>query len=189
MSEVDSKFDPAPEVAEDNETTIPATAEEPSTVEEEKAAEENTTVEQETDRLFNSGTKTTDTIFTMFGGGPKKEKKEEKEDDGGEPSGSSKAQKAEDEVGVVYFSCAHSRYPHRSCYKSISSDGLTSDFLLYRMRHPNHPRFTLSRSSNLPRRLRLRPMKRMKNRSLKCAQNCSNSTGTLGNGRNVVPVM
>jgi Ran-binding protein 1 len=98
MSEVDSNLDPAPEGAEDNETTIPATTEEPSTVEEpEKAAEENTTVEQETDRLFSSGTKTTDSVFSMFGGGPKKEKKEEKEDDGGEPSGSSKAQKAEEE--------------------------------------------------------------------------------------------
>jgi len=97
MSEVDSKLDPTPEGAEDNETTILAATEEPTTTEEPgNPAEENTTVEQETDRLLSSGTKTTDEKFSMFGGGPKREKKEE-EDDDGEPSGSSKARKVEEE--------------------------------------------------------------------------------------------
>lgn len=48
-------------------------------------------------------TKTTDSVFSMFGGGPKKEKKEEEgaEADVNEPSGSAKAQREkaqEDEV-------------------------------------------------------------------------------------------
>jgi len=97
MSEVDSKPDPTStsEGAEDKETTIPATMEEPTTVEESgNPTEEKTTVEQETDTL---STKTSDNIFSMFGGGPKKEKREEKEEDDGEPSGSLKAQRAEEE--------------------------------------------------------------------------------------------
>jgi hypothetical protein len=41
----------------------------------------------------------------MFGGGPKKEKKED-EEEADEPSGSSKAKKAEDEVSYTYH-CTH----------------------------------------------------------------------------------
>ncbi|KAJ5246193.1 hypothetical protein N7468_001176 [Penicillium chermesinum] len=45
----------------------------------------------------DTAAKTTDTVFSMFGGGPKKEKKDEPEEGEDEPSGSSKAQKGEEE--------------------------------------------------------------------------------------------
>ena len=51
-----------------------------------------------------TATSVKDNVFSMFGGGPKKEKKEEEEVD--EPSGSSKAKKAEgedDEVGLAFL--------------------------------------------------------------------------------------
>lgn len=48
--------------------------------------------------------KTTDSVFSMFGGGPKKEKKEEPEEGKDEPSGSSKAQKEGEEVSIFFFS-------------------------------------------------------------------------------------
>lgn len=48
--------------------------------------------------------KTTDSVFSMFGGGPKKEKKEEPEEGKDEPSGSSKAQKKGEEVSFFSFS-------------------------------------------------------------------------------------
>ncbi|KAL4890235.1 RanBP1 domain-containing protein [Aspergillus ambiguus] len=81
----DTKPDPttAPEAEKPQETT-PATTETP------KAEEEKPTTE-------TAAPKTTDSVFSMFGGGPKKEKKEEPEDDKEEPSGSSKAKKAEEE--------------------------------------------------------------------------------------------
>lgn len=88
----DTKPDPtttAPE-AEKPEETTPATTEAPKAEEEKPATE-------------SAAPKTTDNVFSMFGGGPKKEKKEEPEDDKDEPSGSSKAQKGEDEVSVVDF--------------------------------------------------------------------------------------
>lgn len=44
----------------------------------------------------DAAAKTSDSVFSMFGGGPKKEKKEETEEGADEPSGSSKAQQAED---------------------------------------------------------------------------------------------
>jgi Ran-binding protein 1 len=137
MSEVDSKPDPTStsEGAEDKETTIPATMEEPTTVEESgNPTEEKTTVEQETDTL---STKTSDNIFSMFGGGPKKEKREEKEEDDGEPSGSLKAQRAEEEVGALYFSCAgliDSRDPAPPLWQNLTQMttpvlDFTSDFI------------------------------------------------------------
>lgn len=46
--------------------------------------------------------KTSDAVFSMFGGGPKKEKKEEDDEGKDEPSGSSKAQKGDDEVGYLF---------------------------------------------------------------------------------------
>lgn len=42
--------------------------------------------------------KTSDAVFSMFGGGPKKEKKEEEDEGKDEPSGSSKAKKGDEEV-------------------------------------------------------------------------------------------
>ena len=47
--------------------------------------------------------KTSDSMFSMFGGGPKKEKKEEAEEPIDEPSGSSKAQKATEEVSLMHL--------------------------------------------------------------------------------------
>ena len=44
----------------------------------------------------DAAAKTSDSVFSMFGGGPKKEKKEEPEEAADEPSGSSKAQKGEE---------------------------------------------------------------------------------------------
>lgn len=82
----DNQPDPtttAPEAEKPQETT-PATTEAPQAEEEKPATE-------------SAAPKTTDNVFSMFGGGPKKEKKEEPEDDKDEPSGSSKAQKGEDE--------------------------------------------------------------------------------------------
>ncbi|KAJ5945795.1 hypothetical protein N7454_002634 [Penicillium verhagenii] len=43
----------------------------------------------------DAAAKTSDSVFSMFGGGPKKEKKEETEEGADEPSGSSKAQQTE----------------------------------------------------------------------------------------------
>ncbi|KAL4785571.1 RanBP1 domain-containing protein [Aspergillus varians] len=91
MSDIaETKPDPttsAPEgTTKPEETTTTATATEDVKATAESAAE----------TVKDAGIKTTDSIFSMFGGGPKKEKKEET-DDVNEPSGSSKAQKGEDE--------------------------------------------------------------------------------------------
>ncbi|KKK12739.1 Ran-specific GTPase-activating protein [Aspergillus rambellii] len=90
MSDVaETKPDPttnAPEGA--TETT---TATETSKTEEVKAVAESAA-----ETVKDAATKTTDNVFSMFGGGPKKEKKEEAAE-ADEPSGSAKAQKAEDE--------------------------------------------------------------------------------------------
>lgn len=45
--------------------------------------------------------KTSDAVFSMFGGGPKKEKKEDDDEGKDEPSGSSKAQKGDEEVSLL----------------------------------------------------------------------------------------
>lgn len=58
----------------------------------------------------DAAVKTSDTVFSMFGGGPKKEKKEDAEEGEDEPSGSSKAQKAGEEVSLptcFYFGGHH----------------------------------------------------------------------------------
>ncbi|KAB8270274.1 putative Ran-specific GTPase-activating protein 1 [Aspergillus minisclerotigenes] len=94
MSDVpETKPDPttsAPEAAEKPEETTTST-ETPKTEEDKSATE--TVVET----AKEAATKTTDSVFSMFGGGPKKEKKEEPEDNNDEPSGSSKAQKTEED--------------------------------------------------------------------------------------------
>lgn len=101
MSDVaEPKPDPAtgaPEAEKPQETT-PANTEATKTEEAEKPAEEKTVTESAVDAAKEATSKTTDSVFSMFGGGPKKEKKEEPEDAKDEPSGSSKAQKGEDEV-------------------------------------------------------------------------------------------
>jgi Ran-binding protein 1 len=51
------------------------------------------TAKEAAESAKDAATKTSDTVFSMFGGGPKKEKKEETEEGADEPSGSSKAQK------------------------------------------------------------------------------------------------
>ncbi|KAJ5620107.1 hypothetical protein N7510_004091 [Penicillium lagena] len=55
------------------------------------------TAKQAADTAKDAAAKTSDSVFSMFGGGPKKEKKEETEEGADEPSGSSKAQKATEE--------------------------------------------------------------------------------------------
>lgn len=64
-----------------------------------------TTTEESKEGEKPAAPKTTDSVFSMFGGGPKKEKKEEEESQEAkdEPSGSSKAQKGEEEVGFFIF--------------------------------------------------------------------------------------
>ncbi|OJI96052.1 hypothetical protein ASPVEDRAFT_35384 [Aspergillus versicolor CBS 583.65] len=85
---------PDPTTSAPEETTKKAeettTGTETSKVEEVKASAESAT-----ETAKDAAAKTSDTVFSMFGGGPKKEKKEDEEVD--EPSGSSKAQKGEDE--------------------------------------------------------------------------------------------
>ncbi|EAW17582.1 Ran GTPase-binding protein YRB1 [Aspergillus fischeri NRRL 181] len=95
MSDVaETKPDPAtnaPEAQKPEETTPAANTEES------KPAEEKSVTEAAVDTVKDAATKTSDSVFSMFGGGPKKEKKEEAEDAKDEPSGSSKAQQGEEE--------------------------------------------------------------------------------------------
>lgn len=65
---------------------------------------EKTVTEAAVDTAKDAAAKTSDTVFSMFGGGPKKEKKEETEEGADEPSGSAKAQK---ESEVSYFDIRH----------------------------------------------------------------------------------
>ncbi|KAL4741941.1 putative Ran-specific GTPase-activating protein 1 [Aspergillus similis] len=91
MSDVaETKPDPATKAHEETKPEETTTATEPSKTEEVKEAAESAA-----ETVKDAATKTSDSVFSMFGGGPKKEKKEEEDVD--EPSGSSKAQKAEDE--------------------------------------------------------------------------------------------
>ncbi len=76
------------------------TGTEASKVEEVKASAESA-AESATETAKDAAAKTSDSVFSMFGGGPKKEKKEDEEVN--EPSGSSKAQKGEDEVSAHSF--------------------------------------------------------------------------------------
>ncbi|RHZ70408.1 hypothetical protein CDV55_108174 [Aspergillus turcosus] len=95
MSDVaESKPDPAtnaPEAQKPEESTPAANTEES------KPAEEKSVTEAAVDTVKDAASKTSDSVFSMFGGGPKKEKKEEAEDAKDEPSGSSKAQQGEEE--------------------------------------------------------------------------------------------
>ncbi|KAJ5199944.1 hypothetical protein N7491_009258 [Penicillium cf. griseofulvum] len=102
MSDITAtKPDPAISASEAKpEETVPATGEEKSTTEAvtETATE---TAEKAVDTAKDAAVKTSDSMFSMFGGGPKKEKKkEEAEEPTDEPSGSSKAQKANEEDEV-----------------------------------------------------------------------------------------
>lgn len=81
--------------AESTETPV---AEKPA---EKTGEEEKSVTEKATDATLGAASKTSDSVFSMFGGGPKKEKKEDDEEVE-EPSGSSKAQKKEgDEVSFL----------------------------------------------------------------------------------------
>ncbi|GKZ20082.1 hypothetical protein AbraIFM66951_008198 [Aspergillus brasiliensis] len=99
MSDVaETKPDPttnAPEGTEKPEETTTTATEE--TKAEEKPEEPKSVTESAAETVKDTAAKTTDSVFSMFGGGPKKEKQEEPEDAKDEPSGSSKAQKGEDE--------------------------------------------------------------------------------------------
>ncbi|KAJ5098484.1 hypothetical protein N7532_005485 [Penicillium argentinense] len=86
----ETKPDPtttAPEAAKPEET--PATGEGEKTTTEAAAD----TAKDAAETVKDTAVKTSDNVFSMFGGGPKKEKKEETDEGADEPSGSSKAQK------------------------------------------------------------------------------------------------
>ncbi|KAJ5558548.1 Ran-specific GTPase-activating protein 1 [Penicillium sp. DV-2018c] len=99
MSDVAEKK-PDPAVAATEETKPETTTGEGEKSTTEVVAETATeTAEKAVDTAKDAAVKTSDSMFSMFGGGPKKEKKEEEEATD-EPSGSAKAQKADDEDEV-----------------------------------------------------------------------------------------
>ncbi|OQE27688.1 hypothetical protein PENSTE_c004G09369 [Penicillium steckii] len=85
----ETKPDPTitPEGAKPEET--PAAGEGEKTVTEAAAD----TAKEAAETVKDTAVKTSDNVFSMFGGGPKKEKKEETDEGADEPSGSSKAKK------------------------------------------------------------------------------------------------
>ncbi|KAL2829983.1 RanBP1 domain-containing protein [Aspergillus cavernicola] len=96
MSDVaETKPDPTTSAPEGTTKPEETTTTETSKTEEVKATAEST-AETAAETVKDAATKTSDSVFSMFGGGPKKEKKEETEDVN-DRSGSSKAQKGEDE--------------------------------------------------------------------------------------------
>ena len=87
LAEEETKLATNPKGTEDS--TAPATGDDKSTV------------SKATEATSSAATGVKDSVFSMFGGGAKK-KKVVKEDDADEPSGSSKAKKAEnDDVSVA----------------------------------------------------------------------------------------
>lgn len=94
-----SETKPDPAIAAPEETKPETTTGEGEQSTTEAAAETATeTAEKVVDTAKDAAVKTSDSVFSMFGGGPKKEKKQETEEPTDEPSGSSKAQKADEEV-------------------------------------------------------------------------------------------
>lgn len=108
MSDItETKPDPAISASETKpEETTPATGEGEQSTTEAVAETATETAEKDADTSKDSTVKTSDSMFSMFGGGPKKEKKEEAEEPTDEPSGSSKAQKATDEVSFIHLMLA-----------------------------------------------------------------------------------
>ncbi|KAJ5783029.1 hypothetical protein N7457_004803 [Penicillium paradoxum] len=96
MSDV-AETKPDPAIVEE---TKPETTEGEKSTTEAVAETATETAEQAADATKDAAVKTSDSVFSMFGGGPKKEKKEETEEPTDEPSGSSKAKKADDEDEV-----------------------------------------------------------------------------------------
>ncbi|KAJ5279459.1 hypothetical protein N7478_004831 [Penicillium angulare] len=94
MSDVaETKPDPTTTAPEEQQPETTATGEGEKTVTE--AAVD--TAKEAADTAKDAAVKTSDSVFSMFGGGPKKEKKEDEAEEGAEePSGSSKAQKTEE---------------------------------------------------------------------------------------------
>ncbi|KAJ5152333.1 hypothetical protein N7492_010628 [Penicillium capsulatum] len=84
----ETKPDPTTQAPEEQKPETPATGEGEKSVTE--AAVD--TAKDAADTAKDAAAKTSDSVFSMFGGGPKKEKKDE-EEAADEPSGSSKAQK------------------------------------------------------------------------------------------------
>ncbi|KAJ5629674.1 hypothetical protein N7528_003331 [Penicillium herquei] len=92
MSDVaETKPDPTTAAPEEQKPEITTGEGEQSVTE---AASE--TAKEVAETVQDAAVKTSDSVFSMFGGGPKKEKKEETEEATDEPSGSSKAQKTEE---------------------------------------------------------------------------------------------
>lgn len=95
------KPDPTTQAPEETKTETATTGEGEKTVTETAVD----TAKDAAEAAKDAATKTSDTVFSMFGGGPKKEKKEETEEGADEPSGSSKAQKGTE---VSYLNICHS---------------------------------------------------------------------------------
>jgi hypothetical protein len=104
MSDVaETKPDPTTVAEETKPETTTATGEGEKSV----AETATETAKEAVDTAKDAAVKTSDSVFSMFGGGPKKEKKEEAEEPTDEPSGSSKAKKAdEEEVRWIYLMLA-----------------------------------------------------------------------------------
>lgn len=95
---VETKPDPTTTAPEEQKPETTATGEGEKTVTEAAAD----TAKDVAETAKDAAVKTSDSVFSMFGGGPKKEKKEDEAEEGAdEPSGSSKAQKAE-EVSLTF---------------------------------------------------------------------------------------
>jgi hypothetical protein len=102
MSDV-AETKPDPAIAAPEETKPEATTGEDEKSTTEAVAETATeTAEKAAETAKDAAVKTSDSMFSMFGGGPKKEKKEEEEPTD-EPSGSAKAQKADEEVSWTHL--------------------------------------------------------------------------------------
>ncbi|KAJ5874280.1 uncharacterized protein N7529_002710 [Penicillium soppii] len=98
MSDVaETKPDPTTVAEETKPETTTATGEGEKSV----AETATETAKEAVDTAKDAAVKTSDSVFSMFGGGPKKEKKEEAEEPTDEPSGSSKAKKADEEEEQV----------------------------------------------------------------------------------------
>lgn len=102
MSDVaENKPDPTTVVPDTKAEETTATGEGEKSTTEAAAETVTETAQEAVDTAKDAAVKTSDSVFSMFGGGPKKEKKEEAAEPTDEPSGSSKAQKADDEVRCI----------------------------------------------------------------------------------------
>ncbi|CAI7582598.1 unnamed protein product [Penicillium bialowiezense] len=108
MSDVaETKPDPTTVVPDTKPEETTATGEGEKSTTEAAAETVTETAKEAVDTAKDAAVKTSDSVFSMFGGGPKKEKKEEAAEPTDEPSGSSKANKAEEEDEVEQAADVH----------------------------------------------------------------------------------